>query len=449
MLFASEKEEYQCLHNAIVSHLISLKHLAESGGASDLRLFQFPEVPQNWLGVSRWGNNGRGLGPQFAKSLISAFNGFYSNFGEESITDSAHIEKLTLVGKGIGRDFISDFTTNLIKEFLLGYTQDFARTYLQPHQRKEFSVRCSFSQALHVWLPKTFELSFFFQNDKEDDYMILTPVDMLTKDDAFICHSDFTSNFRRIAGGLENSSLREAVNTYFASRLPTKPKQADYESAINATVLQYPELLDYYIRSKEDNRDQASAISLDRVERLKRESLDTLQLLSQSLSQNGHFYKIIPNSYDEALERARFLKETIENNDVYRIFYKDGKPIASEETIQRIFRLTWFGSLFDVNAEVNNGRGAADYKVSYGDRDSTIVEFKLGNSTSLKGNLLNQTQIYKKASRSITDIKVILCYTQAEIRSVHKILASIQQENAENIIVIDATPKISASKARA
>jgi hypothetical protein len=182
-------------------------------------------------------------------------------------------------------------------------------------------------------LPKTFELPCFYKNDRDDDFVILTPVDILTKDDAFICHSDFTSRFRQIAGALENSSLREAVNTYFAKLLPEKPKQADYESAITATVFKYPELLDYYIRSKEENRDQASAISLDRVERLQRELLDTLQLLAISLAKNGHFYDLVPTSYDEALKRAIFLKETIENNDVYRIFYKDGEPIASEETI--------------------------------------------------------------------------------------------------------------------
>jgi hypothetical protein len=136
----------------------------------------------------------------------------------------------------------------------------------------------------------------------------------------------------------------------------------------------------------------------------------------------------------------------IEDNNGYRIFYKDGQPISSEDTIQRIFRLTWFASPLDVNSEVNNGCGPADYKISYGDRDSTIVEFKLGKSSSLKKNLLNQTEIYKKASRSISDIKVILCYTEAEIAKVKRILKSINQEDAENIFIIDATKKYSASK---
>ena len=99
-----------------------------------------------------------------------------------------------------------------------------------------------------------------------------------------------------------------------------------------------------------------------------------------------------------------------------------------------------------MNSEVNNGRGPADYKISCGDRDSTIVEFKLGRSSSLEKNLLNQTEIYKKASRSISDIKVILCYTKTEIEKVARVLKRINQENTENVIVIDATSKESASK---
>ena len=94
----------------------------------------------------------------------------------------------------------------------------------------------------------------------------------------------------------------------------------------------------------------------------------------------------------------------------------------------------------------SNGRGPADYKISFGDRDSTIVEFKLGSSTTLRNNLLNQTQIYKKASRSISDIKVVLCYTAQEIQKVKRALKAIRQENAENIVVINATRKLSASK---
>lgn len=447
LLFASNRPEYQQLHNEIVGHLIFLKGLVAAHPSIGLGLFQFPEIRQNWLGVCKWGNNGKGLGPKFARNLIQAFNGFYRNFGQEEVSDSSHIEKLTLVGTGIGRDFISDFTVNLMLEFLLSYTERFAQLHLTANQRKIFTVRSVFDPELLMWKPKSFELPFFFKRDREEDFIILTPVDILTKDEAFICHGDFTSKFRQIANSIDNSSLRDAINLYFQRRLPSNPRREDIELAIDATVQKYPEILDYYIRKKETEKDRASPLSAEKVNKLRTELLETLKTLCEHIFNNSDFYQVQPTTYQEALKRARFLKQVIEDNDGYRIFYKDGKPIASEDTVQRIFRLTWFASPLDVNAEVNNGRGPADYKVSFGSRDSTIVEFKLGSSTSLERNLLNQTEIYKKASKSISDIKVILCYKPAEIAKVTRILKKIKQEEVENVIVIDASPKISASKA--
>jgi len=167
LLFASNKPEYTQLHELIVGHLVYLKEYAETTSSPDIRLFQFPEVRQNWLGVSRWGNSGRGLGPKFARNLITAFGGMYSDFGSESITQSSHIEKLTLLGSGIGRDFISDFTTNLSLEYLLRYTEEFALEHLKAHQKAQFSVRCVFNRELNVWEPRTFTLPILFRGDND------------------------------------------------------------------------------------------------------------------------------------------------------------------------------------------------------------------------------------------------------------------------------------------
>lgn len=443
LLFSSEKAEYIKLHDQVVGHLIQLKELATSNQDSDIRLFQFPEIKQNWLGLCKWGNNGRGLGPKFARDLIKAFNGFYSNFGSETVSSSSHIEKLTLVGAGIGRDFISDFTTNIMLEYLLGFTQEFALNHLQENQRKEFSVRCSFNSELMSWMPKTFVLPYFYLED--GDFILLTPLDILTKDEAFICHSDLRNQFRRITNALENRSLRDTINMYFQKRLPVQAKQKDIERAITATIQQFPEILDYYIAHKENTKDKAAKVSAEKLEKIKSELISTLSEFCEKVANSSDFFKIKPTTYEAALQRALYLKDVIENNDGYRIFYKSGKAIASEETIQRIFRLTWFATDYSVDSEVNNGRGPADYKISYGERDSTIVEFKLAASSSLKRNLLNQTEIYKKASKTINDIKVILCYTNNEINKVNRILKSIKQEGAENIVIIDATKKLSAS----
>ncbi|TDR42103.1 hypothetical protein DFR29_109159 [Tahibacter aquaticus] len=446
LLFSSDRSVYKELHRKIVGHLARLRDLACENSQINEALFQFPEIRQNWLGFSKWGNGGKGLGPKFAKNLISSFNGFYSNFGKETLTKSSHIEKLTLVGEGIGRDFISDFTTNLAQEYLLEYTEKFAKTYLSPHQRAFFSIRCRFDEESLVRQPRLFELPYFYKNGDSGDFIILTPLDILTKDDAFISHGDLARRFRVIANALDNASLRHSINEFFRSNLRRNPTKEDIARAVDITVRKFPEMLDYYILDRERNRGEAAPISAEKVERLQRELLDPLSMLGRYLAERSQFYAIPLGSYAAALQRVRFLKEVIEDNDGYRIFYKGGKPIASEETIQRIFRLTWFASRYDVNSEVNNGRGPADYKISFGQRDSAIVEFKLGSSSSMKRNLKAQTAIYKKASRSVNDIKVILCYTRSEISTVNRILKEIGQEDAENVVTIDASPKISASK---
>ncbi|MGI0134219.1 MAG: hypothetical protein ACREBW_04595, partial [Candidatus Micrarchaeaceae archaeon] len=210
LLFASEKRRYRSLHTKIVDHLLVLKEVALSTNSPNVELFKFPEVKQNWLGVCKWGSEGRGLGTKFANSLIKAFRGFYRNFGEEQILESSHIEKLTLVGAGIGRDFISDFTANLALEYLLSYTERFATKHLQPNQRTTFSVRCVYDVKLKVWQPRSFELPYFYRPGDSGDFIVLTPLDILSKDEAFISHSSFVDQFRSITNSLDNSALRSS-----------------------------------------------------------------------------------------------------------------------------------------------------------------------------------------------------------------------------------------------
>jgi hypothetical protein len=446
LLFASEKKEYKKLHNKVVNHLVHLKEVATIGNGSlvNAHIFEFPEIKQNWLGMSKYGNGGKGLGKKFAASAIKSFNGFYSTFGDEKITDQTHIEKLTLLNSGIGKDFISDFTTNLILDFLLTYTEKFARKNLQPDQCKEFSINSIFNYELNRWTPKIYKLPYFF-HDKNGDFIILTPIDILSKDDAIINNSDFVGQFKNIPNSIGDSSLRQSINDFFKKCLPKKPKRDDINDAILKTVNKFPDLIDYYIKLKEDKKENLKKIPKAKIDELINELVKNLSPLCEKLLANSEFYSTPLSSYEEALKRVHFLKDVIENNDGYRIFYVGSKPISKEDTVQRIFRLTWYASPYDVNAEVNNGRGPADYKVSFGSGDSTIVEFKLGKSSSLKRNLENQTEIYKKASKSINDISVILCYTSTEINRVGIILKELKIELSENIVVIDASPKKSAS----
>ena len=106
--------------------------------------------------------------------------------------------------------------------------------------------------------------------------------------------------------------------------------------------------------------------------------------------------------------------------------------------MQVIYRLVWYGSPFSVDREVNNGRGAVDYKISYGKENATLVEFKLASNSKLKQNLAKQVEIYKKASETERAIKVILFFTDEEEKKVYDILNSLELAGNPDIVLIDA-----------
>ena len=127
LIFHSEKPEYQALHQGILRYLAFLRDKAATGQLTPALIaswYEFKEVKQNWFGFSVLGNGGSGLGREFAVALHDSLSSILSNFGTEDITASSHLEKLSLVRPGIGRDRISDFTTNLIKEYLLDQATD-------------------------------------------------------------------------------------------------------------------------------------------------------------------------------------------------------------------------------------------------------------------------------------------------------------------------------------
>ena len=145
-----------------------------------------------------------------------------------------------------------------------------------------------------------------------------------------------------------------------------------------------------------------------------------------------------------------YLKHVIENNDGYRVFYINGQPVKRESDLQLMFRLTWYASQDDVNAEVNNGRGPIDYKISRGSKDSTLVEFKLAGNSKLKQNLENQIAVYEAANQTDQSIKVIMYFSDAELEKVLRVLNEVGLQESRSLVLIDAraTNKPSGSNAR-
>ena len=448
LLFNSKKQEYRDLHDRMISYLAFLRDKSASQRLNDGLIrawYRFPEVRQNWLGFSRKSNRGTGLGSDFAKALHENLHLVFANFGSEQVTKGSHLEKLCLFNDGVGKDHISDFTTNLIQEFLLEYTAEFARAHIHPTLRKRVAVRrVCFNYFTESWESRTYDLPWF-----EGDYVLLTPRDMLSQEDTWINRTDLIEEFEKLPYAIENVELRAQVNNYFKKLLPEKFTATERRKAAAKTIKEFPQLIDYFIRVKEDHGDEARDVSSMRVFDSNLLYVEQLKELLSILSRDTNFYDLIGETYEEAWQRVMFLKDVIENKDGYRIFYVKGEPIQREADLQILFRLTWFGSPADVNREVNNGRGPVDFKISRGSADSTLVEFKLASNSHLKANLEKQVEIYQKASNAKASIKVILYFTSAQKERVLAILSELDLSNEKNIVLINARndDKPSASKA--
>jgi len=462
LLFNSKKAKYRKLHDEIIHYLKFLKEKSVCGDISDgllKRWYQFHEVKQTWLGFSEAGNKGRGLGKDFAFALNQNLNKIFSDFGQEKVTKASHLEKLCLIKEGVGRDNVSDFTTNLIKEFLLNYTQDFARKYIHKNYRRAVAIeKVRFNYQTESWESDTFDLPWY-----SGDYAILTPSDILTKDETWINKSDLISSFAEIPEAIPDDQLRAQVNNYFLKMLPKsevrktgkrrekEPTAKEKREAAVRTIEQFPEVIDYFIKYKEDNEDAATSISADKVAFSKYLFIQKYRELIGNLAASTRFYSLKGDTYQEAYQRCLFLKDVIENKGGHRIFY-DSKGVLlnlHEEAVHILYRLCWFGTVFDVNREVDNGRGAVDFSISRGRDDKSLVEFKLAKNSKLKRNLQNQLPIYEKASDTQKSVKVIFYFTAAELEKVLKILEALGLLNDERIVLIDARQnnKPSASKA--
>ena len=127
----------------------------------------------------------------------------FRDFGKEVVTTSSHLEKLCLIKEGVGRDSISDFTTNLIKYYLLNYTQDFAVENINKEKLREITVRkVKFNYTTEVWEDRKYLLPYI-----DGDYIILTPRDILTKDDIWINKTDLFDHFEDIPYAIQMNNF--------------------------------------------------------------------------------------------------------------------------------------------------------------------------------------------------------------------------------------------------
>jgi hypothetical protein len=464
LIFNSDKPAYKKLHEEIIKyfHFLATKAQDKLTAQEIKTWFSFNEVRQNWLGFSLVGNEGLALGKEFSDFLAKNIKFALNNNG---ISKDRHIEKVMLLYEGSGKDKISDLTVNLIKEFLLEYTQRFATENISPDLLKVFPVdKAFFNYKTESFVSKEYTLPCIVDKTGKCDYVLLTPFDILREAEPSINRGDFFRSHERIRAAIENDVLKVQVENYIVSAIAKYEerqklkKRKVSERTINRIQLMafkeaakvYPELYDYYIKLREDDTDEIRIECLDEVDRqFAKIIINSIGIIDTFHSNNYSGFEE-PNAREEGKKRLRFFKHIIEDCDAYKNFYVEGKCIALENDLQRMFKLVWYGTSYKADFETNNGRGPADVVISKGQNDQCIVEFKLASNSRLP-HVFEQVRIYETANNTDGSLIAIFCFSEKDYKKTLSLVKDLEYEDRldESIFIIDcrADNKPSASRA--
>jgi hypothetical protein len=120
LMFKSRDETLQQLHSILLDTFNHGVQLVHQGKLEDARkLLDFPEVQDIGLGYTRKGKRGVGVGNYLTELIIETL------LGSPALCERGvkHIEEMQLVSVGIGPDRISDISANILKKYLIEYTQ--------------------------------------------------------------------------------------------------------------------------------------------------------------------------------------------------------------------------------------------------------------------------------------------------------------------------------------
>ncbi len=183
------------------------------------------------------------------------------------------------------------------------------------------------------------------------------------------------------------------------------------------------------------------------VEKLKQNEIEANRYVATIWPRMEGFFHVLVHSETEVSSRQgtidilRIYKDWVENNGGWRDVWNAESRIK-ESSIQRMIHLGAKTYLVDKNLDKGNlGVGQEDFKISRGN-DKTVIEVKLTSDPNCRHGFEKQLPRYGEAEH--TD-NMIFCLVDLGDPKVIEEIKGLQGENTLTLVVIDATPKKSAS----
>jgi hypothetical protein len=401
------------------------KHEGDVAWRGARRLLDLREPPENGLGYGGSGRSGSSRPERIREDIMRTSREII----ELGAADPEMISLMGFFEEDVGPDTISDFTTRIIIDQLAEITEEFARN------NRIHAYRSDVGSGGH-YLP-------MFSTNRKRKAMVLVPRDIVRD-------LPIANDWSEIeTAALQNDRIRDRVNQLLAGLV--KPTIADRKSAMRAAAMGSAEDFSFFLAAvKENVRSYDPNLDALGYYRFKEILANGFAGLKQETT-----YKLStgPEEITRLVKDTLYLfKRHVENGNLWEELWIKGKP-KKERAAQLIYYAIadafCKANNVDISPEANMGGGPIDFKFSSGYSARVLVEIKRSSGTVVHG-YEKQLEFYKQASQSRYGLFVIIDYGDLG----HKLteITRIRQrrirngEQASEIIVIDATPKESASK---
>ena len=389
------------------------------------RLLDLSEPPENGLGFGGSGRSGNSRPHSVREAIMRTAR-------QIILLGAKDPEMISLMGffeENVGPDTISDMTTRAIQNELAAITEQFCRTQKIP---VESDPRFS-----GIDLPK------FVDRSGQSKTIILVPIDIVRD---LPVATDWSSIHDAV---MANAEIRDRVNRYLASIIrPTvvQQKEALREAALGSSVS-----FEYFLAAVKEHTKcydpNTDALGYYKLKKILAEKSKEFRFEQKYELSNGpdELMKFVLDTVDA-------FKRHVEKGNLWEELWIEGKP-KKERAAQLIYYAMadcfCEANDIDISPEANMGGGPVDFKFSKGYRSRVVVEMKRSSGTVLHG-YKKQLEIYKDASQTNYGIFVVIDFGDLgeKLTAINEIRNDRLRigESASEIVVMDATKKMSASK---
>lgn len=385
----------------------------------------FPEVREAALGYAEASNAGRGVTPDVARRLYATAKAII----DAGIKNPSIFEVAVLFEEKFGPDLISDMTIFLLLEDLGRFNQRVAdKLGLKTVEKTGHGKKGT-----------------FVYSKSQDQAVLLIPHSILAD-------LPVATDWSEIDGVCAyNESLRKRINEV-VQKVWIRRVQNLSKSDIKAVLLKRPdllrELLANYAKAKAEPYDFDSDPRGQVIwHRASREYAKNNPLALEPAQTTEDVHAVV-------LKICEHFKHLVEQQGLHELLFDaDDKP-----KIEKASQLLFFGiadaycyaSGLDISREPQTGRGPADFKVSKGYHERVIVEVKLSSNSKFIDGLTAQLPTYLHAEKAHHGVFLLIKVGEHEkklkrITITHRALKK-DGKPIPDLIVIDATEKLSASK---